>query len=192
MSPVRQRKFKALLEKTARVHCVSDDMAKTLLPYLKEQEKIFINYPSIDPAYFKSESMAAKENMGIILSVGRIFFQKGFTNGLFTMRLLKQMQVHFKWIIAGTGAKQEELVFKIHQLGLQDNIELAGAIPHATVKKLLQRATVFYLPSVYEGIANVALEAMSMELPVVATRSGGMEEVITHGYDGMLADIFDF
>ena len=56
----------------------------------------------------------------------------------------------------------------------------------------MQQADVYFLPSVYEGIANVVLEAMSMQLPVVCTKSGGMEEVIVNEEDGFLAGINDY
>ena len=56
---------------------------------------------------------------------------------------------------------------------------------------LLEEADMYFLPSVYEGIANVVLEAMSMQLPVVCTTSGGMEEVITHGKNGLLSPVYD-
>ena len=57
--------------------------------------------------------------------------------------------------------------------------------------ELYHIANLFLLSSVYEGIANVVLEAMAMELPVVATKSGGLNEVIGHEQDGMLADVYD-
>jgi glycosyltransferase involved in cell wall biosynthesis len=44
---------------------------------------------------------------------------------------------------------------------------------------------------VYEGIPNVVLEAMAMELPVVTTKSGGVDEVIDHGVDGFIAPLYD-
>jgi glycosyltransferase involved in cell wall biosynthesis len=68
----------------------------------------------------------------------------------------------------------------------------AGSKSRTEVKSLMEQADIFFLPSVYEGIANVVLEAMSMEIPVVATDSGGMREVITHGVDGYIAPVHDY
>ena len=87
--------------------------------------------------------------------------------------------------------QKEEIIFHIHQMGLQNHVVLVGAKSKDEVIGLYNKADIFFLPSVYEGIANVALEAMAMELPVVATKSGGMQEVITHDVDGMLADVYD-
>jgi colanic acid/amylovoran biosynthesis glycosyltransferase len=74
---------------------------------------------------------------------------------------------------------------------LQDCVELLGKKNRDEILELYNNADVFLLPSVYEGIANVCLEAMSMELPVVSTKSGGMEEVIVHGQNGLLCEVYD-
>jgi glycosyltransferase involved in cell wall biosynthesis len=79
----------------------------------------------------------------------------------------------------------------VHQLGLRDEVVLHGKVGAAEVKRGLLAADVFVLSSVCEGIANAALEAMAMELPVVSTTAGGMGEVIEHGVNGMIVERFD-
>ncbi len=189
----RKIKFREILKQADAIHCVSADMADTILPYCDEQKKIFINFPSIDTGFFERRSGKTKGgDCKIILSIGRMIFAKGYTNGLHVMQLLKASGLAFNWIIVGNGIKEEELIFKIDQLGLSNEVLLAGPKTRDEVKKLMETADIFYLPSVYEGIANVVLEAMSMELPIVSTKSGGMQEVITHEKDGLLADIHDY
>ncbi len=188
----RKNLFRKLLKKVDRVHCVSQDMVQTILPYSDEPGKIFVNYPSIDTGYFMRNKRKERDKHLNILSVGRVTFQKGYPNALFTMQYLKQQDLSFTWIIAGSGNAVEEFIFKIHEFGLTKHIILAGTKSREEVKELMENADVFYLPSLYEGVANVVLEAMSMELPVVVTKSGGMAEVIEHGEDGLLADVFDF
>lgn len=191
MYPERQQKFRQLMQLVDAVHCVSDDMRTTILPFCSTPAKIFINRPSINPSYFRREKLLPEEGVPMILSVGRLTFQKGHLHGLHAMKLLQEAGVSFNWVIVGQGNKFEELVFKTHQLGLQQNVKLIGFGSRHDVRELMQQATVFFLPSIYEGIANVVLEAMSMELPVVATRCGGMEEVIDHETDGLLAMVYD-
>ena len=187
----RKEKFRSILQLADAIHCVSADMRDTIMPYCNDSEKIFINFPSIDIQYFTRKEAKKTKPFKTVLSVGRITFQKGYLIGLLTIKKLKEKGLNFKWLIAGKGPKQEELLFAIHELGLQQNVELLGSQPRSKVKQLMQEADVYFLPSVYEGIANVVLEAMSMQLPVVCTRSGGMEEVIENGVDGFLADIND-
>jgi glycosyltransferase involved in cell wall biosynthesis len=54
----------------------------------------------------------------------------------------------------------------------------------------LSKADIFLLPSISEGLSNAALEAMSMELPVISTLAGGMNEVIKDGENGLLVGLF--
>lgn len=188
----RKENFRLLLDAVDAVHCVSDDMCKTIFPYCSKPEKIFVNYPSIDTSFFSRRNTLQKNKDALtILSVGRFTFQKGFGTGLQAVHLLKQSGIFFKWIIVGSGPGYEEMVYQIDHFQLQDIVELVGSKSSLEVKTLMEQADIYFLPSVYEGIANVALEAMSMELPVVATKSGGMEEVIVHGDNGLLADVYD-
>ena len=187
----RKEKFQQLLNLVDGIHCVSNDIQKTILPYCKDCKKIFINYPSIDSGFFKRQNGSKNGQMLTILSVGRLTFQKGYSTGLLAIHFLKNKGVLFRWIIVGSGPDYEEIMFQINELKLNESVVLLGAKSRSEIKQLMEQADVYLLPSVYEGVANVALEAMSMELPVVSTRSGGMEEVITHRENGLLADVYD-
>ena len=107
------------------------------------------------------------------------------------MKQLKQMGLAFKWLIVGDGPLAEEIIYHIHALNLQQHVELLGKKSRDEILSLYNEVDAFLLPSVYEGIANVCLEAMAMELPVVSTRSGGMNEVIRHEENGLLCDVYD-
>ena len=187
----RKEKMVALFNQVNAIHCVSDDMKQTILPYCSNPEKIFINYPSIDTVFFNRQKPYIKHDRVTILSIGRFTFQKGYLTGLQAIQRLKAKGYLFNWQIVGSGPQHEELVFHIHQMQLQDVVVLLGARKRPEVMALLEEADMYFLPSVYEGIANVVLEAMSMQLPVVCTTSGGMEEVITHGKNGLLSPVYD-
>lgn len=187
----RKENIKALFNEVDAIHCVSEDMKQTILPYCSEPSKIFINYPSIDERKFFRSNPPAKNNPLQILSVGRLTFQKGYLTGLLAIKKFKESFPDFRWIIAGDGPQREEIIFHIHQLGLENNVSLVGAKKSEEILALYNQVDILFLPSVYEGIANVVLEAMSMQLPVVATKSGGMQEVITPGINGLLADVYD-
>lgn len=191
VSKQRQMNLQKLFDKVDAIHCVSSALRDTVLPYCRQPEKFFINNSSVDPAIFKRTVACRATAPLIILSVGRFIFQKGYVIGLLAMKKLRQSNRNFKWLIAGSGTQYEELTLHIHQLELQNDVVLLGNKNRNEIIDLYQQAAVFFLPSVTEGIANVVLEAMSMELPVVSTRCGGMEEVITHGENGLLSDSYD-
>lgn len=188
----RKDKLTAVFDSVSSIHCVSQDMADTIIPFCNQPQKIFVNRPSIDVNIFKRSKVNYPiSNKIIILSVGRFTFQKGYLPGLLAIKELKNRGLSFCWKIVGDGPQLEEIQYYIHDLQLQEVVELAGKKSRNEVIELYHDCHVFFLPSVYEGIANVCLEAMAMELPVVATRSGGMEEVIENGIDGLLVDKYD-
>ncbi len=187
----RREKIQEIFKVIDAIHCVSQDMRKTILPFCIHPEKIFINYPSIETNLFKNKNNKLQNDVFIILSIGRLTFQKGYLTGLLTMKKLQKKNLNFKWLIIGEGEQREEIVFHTHQLELENNIELLGVKNSEEIISLYKMADIFFLPSVYEGIANAALEAMSMQLPVVSTRCGGMEEVITNNVNGFVCDVYD-
>jgi glycosyltransferase involved in cell wall biosynthesis len=189
-SSERKENFGKLMQKVDAVHCVSNDMCNTIKDYV-DLSKVFVNYPSIDAQSFNRSTSYQTNAVPIILSVGRFTFPKNYLLGLLALRLVADNGKRFKWTIVATGAQYEEILFHIHYLQLQNNVELVGAKKNTEIKDLLEKADIFLLTSVYEGIANVVLEAMSMQVPVVSTACGGLPEVITNKQDGLLADVYD-
>ncbi len=187
----RKQKIKQLFKLADAVHCVSNDMMQTVIPYCTEPQKIFINHAAVDVDKFKSAGNNASSGSLIILTAGRLTFQKGYYTGLLAIKKLSELHTDFQWLIAGDGPQQEELSFHIHQMQLNPYVVLLGAKTNNELIELYNQSHIFFFPSVAEGLGNVALEAMSMQLPVVATRSGGIQEVIEHGIDGLLSDVYD-
>jgi colanic acid/amylovoran biosynthesis glycosyltransferase len=70
-------------------------------------------------------------------------------------------------------------------------VELLPQLPQQKVFELMSSADVFLLPSIEEGIANVAVEAMALGCPVISTNCGGMEELISHQKEGWIVPVHD-
>ena len=166
-------------------------MKKTIAPFCTDLNKVFVNRPAIDVSFFKPSGEKKKNGVLQILSVGRFTYQKGYLTGLMAIREIVAKGRSFVWNIIGDGPQYEEILFHIHNMALENHVKLLGRRNKDEVNSLLAAADIFLLTSVYEGIPNVVLEAMAMEVPVVATRSGGVDEVITNGKDGFVADVYD-
>lgn len=188
----RQKQLKELFGLVHSIHCVSNDLKNTIAPYCNEPGKIFINHTSIPVDYFKRKTEYVDKKNIMILSVGRLHYIKGYLTGLLAMRELVKHHTNIQWIIVGEGKQRKELSFHIFSLGLQQHVQLAGSKSGDELLKMYDDADIFLLPSISEGVSTAALEAMSMELPVVSTRCGGMPEIITHNENGLLADLFDY
>ena len=118
--------------------------------------------------------------------VGALFEQKGLAyliEVLATLRL-DPAHRHLKCLLIGQGPLEPRLRSQADRLGLRDAVLFLGQ--RDDVPLLLQLMDVFVLPSLWEGLPQVVLEALASGAPVVATAVDGTPEIITHGVDGWL------
>lgn len=191
MQSDRSEKMNILFDRVDAVHCVSEDMKRTILPYCSNQQKIFIQYTGINTSLFVPESIKKQNQLFTIVSVGRLSLQKGYITGMHIMYKLKKDNRSFKWVIIGDGPQKREIKYHCHFMNLDNVIEFAGAKNQSEIIEAYKTADVFFLPSIYEGVSNAAIEAMCMKLPVVSSKSGGIQEVIENGNNGFLAEVGD-
>jgi len=112
----------------------------------------------------------------ILLGVGRLHRQKGFDWLLEQApELLKRLPEH-DLVIAGDGPERKSLGELASRLGLKDRVHFTGW--RTDVPRLMQAADIFLLPSRWEGMPNVLIEAMGLGLPVVAASVEGVTEVL--------------
>jgi glycosyltransferase involved in cell wall biosynthesis len=118
-----------------------------------------------------------------LLSVGRLHPQKGHRVLLDAMAGARQAGAQLSLLVAGEGAERAALEAQASALGLQGHVRLAG---RRDVRPLLAAADVFVFPSLYEAVGIALLEAMACARPVVASRTGGIPDVVEDGVSGML------
>ena len=92
-----------------------------------------------------------------------------------------------KLIIAGRGGMMDQLRQEASNLGLNNKIYFTGYLDSKQVQKMYKCADVAVFPSTYEPFGIVALEAMLAGVPTVVSDVGGLDEIVTHGVDGMKA-----
>jgi glycosyltransferase involved in cell wall biosynthesis len=121
-----------------------------------------------------------------LITVGRLVQQKRVDRFLSVLaRLRKETNRVVKGTIVGSGPLRESLERQAQVLGLlPSSVEFRGAI--ADVAPIYQQADICVLTSDYEGTPNVLLEAMASSLPVVATRVGGVADIVRHGENGFM------
>ena len=130
----------------------------------------------------------------ILLSVGRLVEKKGFDYLIKACAILKERGQKFHCQIVGGGDDdvKAKLVRLIKDLGVEDTINLHGAVTQEELRDIFKNATVFALPCLVvdngdrDGIPNVLVEAMSMRVPVISTDISGIPELIDHDINGLL------
>jgi colanic acid/amylovoran biosynthesis glycosyltransferase len=172
-------------------HSVSQAISKVGNKIYKSPNKIdHVVYTGLELSKFEFHSPVVKNKVLEIISVGRAHWIKGYDISIKAMAELKGQGFQFHYQIIG-GENDQELLFLIDDLGLTSDVELLPQLPQRDVFELMSSADLFLLPSIDEGIANVAVEAMALGCPVISTNCGGMEELISHQKEGWIVPVYD-
>jgi glycosyltransferase involved in cell wall biosynthesis len=187
-------KFGAINFGANAIVAVSNSLSENIVnrtPLWASKTKVIYN--GINTADFKclaSDSLRNKmgwnEDDIIIGSLGNIRTAKAYDVLLQAAALLKEHSNQFRFVIAGQGKGDlyEELLKLKSDLGLDDIVYFLGF--NDDPAELLSNLDFFLLSSSSEGFSIATLQAMAAGLPVIATRSGGPQEIITHKENGWL------
>jgi N-acetyl-alpha-D-glucosaminyl L-malate synthase BshA len=102
---------------------------------------------------------------------------------------VRQAGVNARLVMAGDGPERSAVNYRAEKLGVLDNTIFVGK--QGNISDYLGIADVFLLPSELESFGLAALEAQACEVPVIATRIGGLPEVVNDGETGFLSDVGD-
>ncbi|MDQ3765381.1 MAG: glycosyltransferase family 4 protein [Actinomycetota bacterium] len=123
-----------------------------------------------------------------VLFVGRLAPQK---RPLDLPEIVERLPPQARLIVVGDGPQRDALKARIARSSARDRTHLVGFVPHHRVPAFLACADVLVLPSAYEELGSVLVEAMAAGLPVVATRVGGIPDLVQHEVTGLLAPVGD-
>lgn len=121
-----------------------------------------------------------------ILCVTRITPRKNIRYLIEAFDKLCKIYTHLRLQIIGEGDEKVNLEKMVKDLGLEKQINFAGLVPHEKLPAYYQSAGVFVLPSQNEGMSNSMLEALSSGLPLLATDTGGTQELVENGVNGFI------
>ncbi len=203
----RKKKLATLIgQKSLQVIANSENLKMRLLekfPALADKTSVLYPCPDADfmtpPAADEIETLKhiyALEGKQVILTISRFIEGKGFPHLLRVMPEILQQVPHLVWMIIGDGedAKRDEILKEIQAQNLQNIVRFVGVVPHAELKKFYYLADLFVLLThpdggMEEGLGLVFLEAAAAARPVVAGRSGGVEEAVVNGQTGLVVDV---
>jgi len=120
-----------------------------------------------------------------LVYVGRLAKVKGVDTLMKAFCLVSEYgEVHLD--VFGSGSERENLEKLVRELGVDERVHFHGAIPQDEVYRAFAKADVAVVPSREEPFGLVVIEAMSVGTPVVASRVGGIPEILRDGVDGSL------
>jgi colanic acid/amylovoran biosynthesis glycosyltransferase len=153
--------------------------------------KIHLIYNSVDLDYF-SPVDKQPQVPPLVLAIGRLIPMKGFNYLVKACSELHRQRVAFQCVIVGSGPELKRLRKMIAEEGLKDIVRCVGPKSQQDIKELLQRASLFVMPSIvaadgsHDGLPTVLMEALAMQVPSVATKVAGIPEIIDDNQTGTL------
>lgn len=147
-----------------------------------QSKGIIIENPIIDILSLKQYNKINRE----IVTIGRLTKQKNIYLLINAMEIIAKVHPDYSLSIYGRGELESDLKSYVKQKGLEKKINFKGF--KKNVHELIKNADIFVLASIYEGMPNALIEAMSMGFPVISSNCpcGGPRELIQHKINGLL------
>lgn len=178
------------LTKAARVVAVSPALKDQLLAF-EPTLNVTVTGDLVRTDFFVPGTTGQPNSIKRFFAVARLSEQKGMAHLIDAVHILKQRGVNsFEVVIGGDGPSREDLARQVGDLNLNEFVHFLGALDRDQVRSEMQKSDVFVLPSLHETFGIVVGEAMACGKPVIVTRCGGPEFVVTDK-TGVLVDVAD-
>jgi glycosyltransferase involved in cell wall biosynthesis len=183
--PRRRRQIARALRGAHGVIAVSRALAEKAVALGADRARVHTIYNGVDADRFHPGARdEARRRLKldaegpIVLYVGNLKLSKGCRDLLDAFPAVLARHAGARLFYVGDGPDRHALVQRAESLGLTDKMRLVGSVPHDALPDWFRAANLLCLPSHNEGVPNVVLEAMACGTPVVATRVGGIPEVL--------------
>lgn len=180
-----RHKYNLLLD---GVVTVSDSIRQTLIDGGVREQLIEVIYEGVDLGWLDAlgePSLQIPNSGPIVGMVAHLSPEKGHRVLLQAAARLQQRYPKASYVLVGDGPLKPELEKEARRMGVQRQILFTGF--RSDSEALMKKFDVFCLPSLSEGLSSAILAAMASRLPVIATRVGGIPELVVDGETGFLA-----
>jgi glycosyltransferase involved in cell wall biosynthesis len=174
-------------ESANKVVCISRKVRRLLTDAMGTGVASEVVYNGTDPSVFAPGT--AQEKTPTILMVGNLLAGKGHELVLRAFSRVEDSHPDLQCRIIGEGADRDRFVGLAKDLGISDQVHFLGRRSRSEVAEAMRNCTIFVLPSRYEGLGCVYLEAMACSKPVISCSGQGIDEIIQHGSNGWLIPV---
>jgi glycosyltransferase involved in cell wall biosynthesis len=181
------------IQASSFVCCISS-FARSQLMLLSPSavwDKLVVSRLGVDPSKFSPRRHNPTSGPIEIVCVGRLVGAKGQHVLLAAVRHLLDEGRKVRLRLVGDGPERQSLEEAVVRYAISDHVIFEGAVSASRVRKILENASIFSLPSFAEGIPVALMEAMAMEIPCVSTTIAGIPELIRNEVDGLLVSPSD-
>lgn len=187
---VRKALVRRVMRTSSCVLCLTPRWQQALMDVEPLAEILVLRNPVQAQPEIVARRMSGSMELGCVLFLGRLREKKGVFDLLRAWPKVLVKVPGARLVLAGDGDAQAILTVA-GELGIGDSVDLPGWVAGQAKLDWLARASVFVLPSYAEGLPVGVLEAMICGIPVLATRVGGVPDIIEDGCDGMIIDAGD-
>lgn len=162
--------------------------ASQVIKWGAKPDKIRVILNGVDTNRFDPIKIKERKKFAcpIILTARRLVKKNGLDNLICAMPQLLD-QVECQLFIIGDGPEKSDLIHLAEKLGIKNNVNFLGPIPHNDIAKYIAVADITVVPSIIEASSIFMLESMAMGKPVVTTGAWGLAEII-NGKNGLLTE----
>ncbi|HEX4947101.1 MAG TPA: N-acetyl-alpha-D-glucosaminyl L-malate synthase BshA [Blastocatellia bacterium] len=188
---------------TTKFSIEQSDAVTAISQYLATETKQTFGYDNVEvipnfinaSVYFRRANEALRKQLApqgehLLMHVSNFRPVKRITDCIRVFALLRaRCHACVRLVMCGDGPERDNAEALARELGVADDVIFAGSVPN--IPDYLSVADVFLMPSETESFGLAALEAMACEVPVIASRVGGLPEVVREGETGFLATLGD-
>ena len=185
LHPLRAKQIRWAMNNSAAVVSVSNALASKIVELGIPKSKIITIYNGIDHSvFFPQDQAAARAKLGLdpgrklILYIGNLKHEKGCVDLAQAFTAIKDTVENVDLYYIGTGKEASTIDALAAEYNVGNRVHVLGGMTHQELLPWITASDLVSLPSHNEGVPNVLLEAMACGKPVVATRVGGIPEVV--------------
>ena len=179
----------ASLERAAFTACISHYTRSQCMLHVAHEvwERLHVIRCGLPPELLEAKREQLPGEMRFVC-VGRLGAEKGQLLLVDAAAELLAEGIDLELVLVGDGEQRPAIERRIRTLGLVDRVRITGWADRETVSREIRAARALVIPSLSEGLPVVAMEALALGRPVIATRVGGVPELVETGTTGWLVD----
>jgi L-malate glycosyltransferase len=174
------------IERSNGITTISEYMRKRTVDFFDVQNDIEVIHNFVNCSLYRPDPEAQRTGSKRILHISNFRPVKRVLDCVQAFAKVRQ-QVDAELIMAGDGPERGNTERLARELGIERHVRFLGKQDH--MERLIPRMHALHLPSEMEAFGLAALEAMACGVPPVATRTGGVPDLITHGVDGFMEEV---
>lgn len=190
-------RYKYQTKHISQIICISQAVRNIVAQTVPDSAKLTVIYDGVDVSRFTNSQLTTDLRQALhctsetilIGTIASLVPSKDLFTFLATAKQLLQQGLQTKFLIIGDGPQKSDLQVFATQEKIAEHILFMGF--RADIPTLLPQLDIFMFTSKQEGMGSVLLEAMACQVPIVATRVGGIPEIVEDQVTGLLAEVGD-